>query len=51
MGGYDVARAIHLLVLAALTLFTLFHVAQVALHPRTFVHMTVGGGMPQEDTP
>jgi thiosulfate reductase cytochrome b subunit len=42
MGGYDVARALHLLVLAALALFTLVHVAQVLLHPRTFVDMTAG---------
>ncbi len=42
MGGYDVARAIHLLVLLALLLFTVVHVVQVALHPRTLVDMTVG---------
>jgi thiosulfate reductase cytochrome b subunit len=42
LGGYDVARALHLLVLVALALFTLVHVVQVALHPRTFVDMTVG---------
>jgi thiosulfate reductase cytochrome b subunit len=42
LGGYDLARAIHLLVLAALVLFTLVHVVQVLLHPRTFVDMTVG---------
>jgi thiosulfate reductase cytochrome b subunit len=42
LGGYDFARAIHLLVLAALAAFTLVHVIQVILHPRTFVDMTVG---------
>jgi len=42
LGGYDFARAIHLLVLAALTAFTVVHVVQVILHPRTFVDMTVG---------
>jgi len=43
LGGYDVARAIHLLVLAALALFTVVHVVQVILHPRSFVDMTIGG--------
>jgi thiosulfate reductase cytochrome b subunit len=41
LGGYDFARAIHLLVLVAFALFTVVHVVQVALHPRTFVDMTV----------
>jgi thiosulfate reductase cytochrome b subunit len=41
LGGYDAARAIHLLVLVALALFTVVHVVQVILHPRTFVDMTV----------
>lgn len=42
LGGYDAARAIHLLVLVVLVLFTLVHVIQVLLHPRTFQDMTVG---------
>ena len=42
LGGYDVARAIHLLVLALLALFTLVHVVQVLLHPRTLADMTLG---------
>ena len=42
LGGYDAARAIHLLVLAALALFTLVHVVQVLLHPRTLADMTIG---------
>jgi thiosulfate reductase cytochrome b subunit len=42
LGGYDVARALHLLVLAALALFLLVLVAQVLLHPRTIVDMTLG---------
>jgi thiosulfate reductase cytochrome b subunit len=42
LGGYDVARAIHLLVLVALALFTVVHVVQVLLHPRTLADMTVG---------
>lgn len=42
VGGYDVARAIHLLVLVSLALFTVVHVIQVLLHPRTFVDMTIG---------
>jgi thiosulfate reductase cytochrome b subunit len=48
LGGYDAARAIHLLVLAALGLFTLVHVAQVARHPRTLVDMTLGGRRPED---
>ncbi len=43
LGGYDAARAIHLLVLAALALFTVVHVVQVLLHPRTLADMTLGG--------
>ncbi len=43
LGGYDAARAIHLLVLAALVAFGVVHVIQVALHPRTLVDMTTGG--------
>ncbi|WP_242393254.1 cytochrome b/b6 domain-containing protein [Anaeromyxobacter oryzisoli] len=42
LGGYDAARAIHLLALAALALFTAVHVIQVLLHPRTLADMTVG---------
>jgi thiosulfate reductase cytochrome b subunit len=42
LGGYDAARAIHFLGLAALTLFTVVHVLQVLLHPRTIADMTVG---------
>ncbi len=49
LGGYDVARTIHLLVLAALALFTVVHVVQVLLHPRTLVDMTLGrDGRPEE---
>lgn len=44
LGGYDFARAIHLLVLVALLLFTVVHVVQVLLHPRTLRDMTVGVG-------
>ncbi len=43
LGGYDAARAIHLLGLAALALFLVLHVVQALLHPRTLVDMTVGG--------
>jgi thiosulfate reductase cytochrome b subunit len=42
LGGYDVARAIHLLGLASLALFTVVHVVQVLLHPRTLGDMTLG---------
>ena len=49
LGGYDVARTFHLLVLAALALFTVVHVVQVLLHPRTLVDMTLGrDGRPEE---
>jgi thiosulfate reductase cytochrome b subunit len=51
MGGYDAARAVHLLVLAALVLFTLVHVVQVLLHPRTLVDMTLGGHRPEPPPP
>ena len=50
LGGYDSARAIHLIVLAALALFTIVHVVQVILHPRTLVEMTVGRGRRPEET-
>jgi thiosulfate reductase cytochrome b subunit len=42
LGGYDAARAIHLLSLASLAAFTIVHVVQVLLHPRTLVDMTAG---------
>jgi len=49
LGGYDAARAVHLLVLAALALFTAVHVIQVLRHPRTLVDMTLGReGRPEE---
>jgi thiosulfate reductase cytochrome b subunit len=42
LGGYDAARAVHLLVLGALALFSVVHVVQVLLHPRTLADMTIG---------
>lgn len=51
LGGYDVARAIHLGVLGALALFTVVHVVQVLLHPRTLLDMTVGGQARGEGAP
>lgn len=42
-GGYDSARAVHFLGLAALALFTVGHVAMVAAHPATLKAM-IGGG-------
>jgi thiosulfate reductase cytochrome b subunit len=49
VGGYDAARVIHLAVLVALALFTIVHVVQVLLHPRTLADMTVGReGRPEE---
>jgi thiosulfate reductase cytochrome b subunit len=46
-GGYEGARAIHLLSLVAFTIFTIGHVILVILHPREFVLMTVGGTRPE----
>jgi len=46
LGGYDAARAIHLAVLCLLALFTVVHVVQVLLHPRTLGDMTLGGRRP-----
>ncbi len=43
LGGYDTARAIHLVSLAALTAFTIVHLVLVALHPRAAVEMLTGG--------
>lgn len=43
LGGYDAARAVHLLVLVALAAFAVVHVVQVALHPRTLADMIAGG--------
>ena len=51
LGGYDAARAIHLLVLAALAFFSVIHVLQVLLHPRTLVEMTTGGRDRPEPAP
>jgi thiosulfate reductase cytochrome b subunit len=43
LGGYDSARAIHLLGLALLAAFTVTHVILVALHPKTLRDMISGG--------
>ncbi len=42
-GGYDAARAIHLLALCALAAFTVAHIVLVLLHPRTIGEMVTGG--------
>ncbi|TMA26652.1 MAG: thiosulfate reductase [Deltaproteobacteria bacterium] len=42
-GGYDGARAIHLLGLAALAGFTVGHIAMVLLHPRALLSIFTGG--------
>jgi thiosulfate reductase cytochrome b subunit len=43
-GGYDGARAVHLLGLVGLTLFAVMHIVLVvALHPRALVQMVTGG--------
>jgi thiosulfate reductase cytochrome b subunit len=43
LGGYDVARVVHLSCLVLLALFTVMHLVLVALHPRTVVTMVTGG--------
>jgi len=45
-GGYDGARAIHLLALVALALFSATHVVVVLLHPRSLGEMVTGGRRP-----
>lgn len=42
MGGYEGARVVHFLAMAALVLFIAVHVAMVALVPRTFLAMFTG---------
>jgi len=42
-GGYDGARAVHLMTLILLVGFTITHLILVALHPRTVVDMLAGG--------
>ena len=42
-GGYDGARAVHLLGLVALALFTVGHIVLVALHPRELASIFTGG--------
>ncbi len=51
-GGYDGARAVHLLVLVALAAFTAGHLLMVALHPRVLPDIFTGGArreVPPED--
>jgi thiosulfate reductase cytochrome b subunit len=43
LGGYDVARVVHLSCLVLLASFTAMHLVLVALHPRTIVTMVTGG--------
>jgi len=42
-GGYDGARAVHLLGLGLLALFTAVHLVMVALHPGAILTMLTGG--------
>jgi len=42
-GGYDGARAVHLLGLGLLALFTVVHLVMVALHPGAILTMLTGG--------
>src|SRR5260370_41208830 len=41
-GGYDGARAVHLIGLGLLGLFTLVHLVMVALHPRAIIERVTG---------
>jgi thiosulfate reductase cytochrome b subunit len=51
LGGYDAARALHLLVLGAFALFLVVHVVQALRHPGSLVDMTTGGrGGPEART-
>ncbi len=43
LGGYDAARAVHLLSLAALGVFLVVHVVQAVRHPRAIADMVTGG--------
>jgi thiosulfate reductase cytochrome b subunit len=43
IGGYDGARAAHLIVLVLLASFTVVHLILVTLHPRTIGEMITGG--------
>jgi thiosulfate reductase cytochrome b subunit len=43
LGGYETARRIHFLAMAALVGFVGVHLAMVALVPRTLVAMLTGG--------
>ncbi|HET7824369.1 MAG TPA: cytochrome b/b6 domain-containing protein [Anaeromyxobacter sp.] len=43
LGGYDAARAVHLLALAGLGVFLVVHVIQVVRHPRAIADMVTGG--------
>jgi thiosulfate reductase cytochrome b subunit len=42
-GGYDGARAVHLIGLGLLTLFAAVHLMMVTLHPRAILTMLTGG--------
>ena len=42
-GGYDGARAVHLIGLGLLALFTIVHLVMVLLHPRAILTMLTGG--------
>jgi thiosulfate reductase cytochrome b subunit len=41
--GYDPARAIHLIALVLIAMFTVMHIVLVLLHPRTIGEMITGG--------
>jgi Ni/Fe-hydrogenase b-type cytochrome subunit len=43
LGGYDSARALHLIALGLLALFTVGHVVMVSLHPRSLLAQITGG--------
>ncbi|MBE7940953.1 MULTISPECIES: cytochrome b/b6 domain-containing protein [Ramlibacter] len=47
LGGYETARRVHFLAMAALTAFIAVHLVMVALVPRTLLAMISGGRSPE----
>ncbi len=50
-GGFDTARIVHFMFMAAIVAFLLVHVALVVLVPRTFLAMTLGRAVEPAATP
>ncbi|HTP24768.1 MAG TPA: cytochrome b/b6 domain-containing protein, partial [Anaeromyxobacteraceae bacterium] len=51
VGGYDAARAIHLIVTGLLALFAVVHITQVLRHPRTLLDMSISSRQRTEGNP